>query len=363
MTEGALTIKKCRRHILLNMKYLLFTGGGSAGHVVPNLAVMQELRSAFRLAYMGTGGIERTLAGEFGCPYFTVDCPKLIRGFTLRNVAVPLRLRRAVCLAKDILSKERPDLVFSKGGYASFPAVWAAYTLHIPVLTHESDLTPGLCTRLIAKKCRHVLTTFPETANRFSNGRWVGSPVRRELRCAVRASARKKYGFNAFGDRPVLLVLGGGSGSRAINEALRAHLPALLLRFDILHLCGRGNAIEYKNDGYVQREFERDMGSAYACADLVLARAGSNTVCELIALKKPALLVPLCRGTRGDQVQNARYCAARGLCACLAEKNLKELPSALLRLYANAEIRAALAHAPPVDGTQNIVNAICEALS
>ena len=342
------------------VKYLLFTGGGSAGHVTPNLAVMQELRGRCRLAYMGTGGIEKTLVAPFGCAYFCVECPKLVRSLTPKNLALPFRLRAAQRRALEILQCEKPDLVFAKGGYASHPAVWAAAKLHVPVLTHESDLTPGLCTRMVAKRCAHVLTSFPETAAMFSNGVCVGSPIRREIFGADRARARRKYGFDD--ETPVLLVLGGGSGSRALNEAVNAHLEELLTRFHILQLCGKGNVTQSPR-GCVRLEFERDMGSAYACADLVLSRAGSNTLFELLALKKPALLVPLERCSRGDQLKNARYFEEKGLCAVLPEKKLGELPSALLRLYGSATVRDALLAYRSENGTERILQEIRAAIS
>ena len=149
------------------VKRILFTGGGSAGHVVPNLAVMQELKGRYELAYMGTDGIERGLVASFGCPYFLVNCPKLVRSVTPKNLAIPFRLAAAQKRALCVLRERTPDLVFAKGGYASFPAVWAAHRLKVPVLTHESDLSPGLCTRLVARKCRYVLTSFPETAKKI----------------------------------------------------------------------------------------------------------------------------------------------------------------------------------------------------
>lgn len=340
------------------MKRILFTGGGSAGHVVPNLALMQELKDRYSIAYMGTDGIERGLVASFGCPYFLVNCPKFVRSFTPKNLAIPFRLVSAERNALEILQKKPPDLVFAKGGYASFPAVWAAHRIKVPVVTHESDLSPGLCTRLVARKCRYVLTSFPETADKFRNGKYVGSPIRSALFTGNRSAALEKYGFDA--SKPVLLVLGGGSGSRAINEAVSANLPALLKRFDILHLCGRGNLTQVTAHGYVQREYEADMASAYACADIALSRAGSNTVFELLALGKPALLVPLEHGSRGDQLLNANYFAQKELCAILRERELSELPSALLCLYGNAKVRSALSRNTAKSGTTAIVSLIDE---
>ncbi|MDE7158042.1 MAG: UDP-N-acetylglucosamine--N-acetylmuramyl-(pentapeptide) pyrophosphoryl-undecaprenol N-acetylglucosamine transferase, partial [Clostridiales bacterium] len=299
------------------MKHILFTGGGSAGHVVPNLALMNEMKYSHRVTYMGTSGIERELVEKAGYPFFVVECPKLVRSFTLKNLKIPFALRTAEQNAKAILERKRPDLVFSKGGYASYPAIWAAHKLNIPVLTHESDLSAGLCTKLAAKKCRFVLTSFPETAKLFKNGKYVGSPIRKELLNGERSRARRKYMFSE--SKPVLLILGGGSGSKAINDAVRKYLPELLKEFQILHLCGKGNLLENPPEGYVQREFETDMGSAYACCDLVLSRAGSNTVFEILALKKPAVLVPLPRGSRGDQLENAAYFVKRNLCCMLSE--------------------------------------------
>ncbi len=337
------------------MKRILFCGGGSAGHVVPNLALMNELKYSHTLFYMGTGGIEKTLVEEAGYAFFRVDCPKLARAFTAENLKIPFRLRRAKKEALAVLGRERPNLVFSKGGFASYPAVWAAHKLGIPALTHESDLSPGLCTRLIAKKCVRVLTSFPETAERFANGVCTGSPVRREILSGERMRARKKYGFPE--GKPVLLALGGGSGSAAINRALRDALPRLLGDFYVLHLCGRGNLAAQK-EGYVQREFENDMGSAYACADVVLARAGSNTVFELLALKKPAALVPLQKSSRGDQYENALYFSRKGLARLLPESELSSLCDAVKETYFSPALRAALAACTIESGTPAVLEEI-----
>lgn len=309
---------------------------------------------------MGTSGIERSLVSAFGCPYYCVECPKLVRSLSPKNLTLPFALRAAQKNALRILEREKPDLVFAKGGYASYPAVWAAAKMHVPVLTHESDLTPGLCTRMVARRCIHVLTSFPETAGLFKNGVCVGSPIRREIFGRERAAARRKYGFDD--DMPVLLVLGGGSGSRTLNEAVEVHLAELLPRFHILQLCGKGNA-GASPAGCVRLEFERDMGSAYACADIVLSRAGSNTIFELLALKKPALLVPLEHCSRGDQLKNARYFEEKGLCAVLPEKKLGELPAALLRLYGNATVRDALSAYVSGNGTERILQEIQAAVS
>lgn len=343
------------------MKSVLFCGGGSAGHVVPNLAVMNELKFFARLSYMGTGGIEKQLLLESGFPFFEVNCPKLIRSFSFKNFKIPVALHRAKNQALEILEREKPDLVFSKGGFASYPAVCAAEKLKIPVFTHESDFSPGLCTKLIAKKCRYVLTSFPETAKLFENGKCVGSPMRKELFRSDKMRARKKYSLKT--DKPVLLVLGGGSGSRAINEAVRQNLDEILKRRQVLHLCGKGNMMENAPEGYCQREFENDMGSAYAASDAVLCRAGSNTVFETLALKKPTIFVPLEKSSRGDQLQNALYFERRGLCKLLRESELGALPKALNDLDENELLRFALSACEIENGTPKIVSLIKGILS
>lgn len=338
------------------MKTILFTGGGSAGHVVPNLALMNEIRYSHRVIYMGTNGIERGLVEKAGYPFFEIECPKLVRSLSLKNLTIPFRLKKAVNAAREILEREQPDLVFSKGGFVSYPAVAAAHKLKIPAITHESDLSAGLCTKLIAKKCERVLTSFPETAKLFKNGEYVGSPIRKEILRGEKSRAKKKFSLSP--EKPVLLILGGGSGSRAINEAVRANLKQLLAHFDILHLTGKGNLLKDAPEGYVQREFEQDMGSAYAASDLVLCRAGSNTVFELLALKKPCLLVPLKKGSRGDQLENALYFEKRGLCRVLDEESLSLLFEELMKTHRDEALKNALEEAHIGNGLSNILSLI-----
>ncbi len=343
------------------MKHILFTGGGSAGHVVPNLALMRELRYRYVLSYMGTGGIEKGLVTEAGYPYFTVETPKLVRSFCAQNFSIPKRLRAAKAQALAIVRKEKPDLVFSKGGYASYPAVWAAKKLNIPVLTHESDLSPGLCTRLIAKKCAYVLTSFPETAKRFPNGLYTGSPIRRELLCADRQRALHKLGLTE--KFPVLLVFGGGSGSETLSRALGEALPRLTQKFCVFHITGAHNkplALNLQN--YLSAPYVSDMGSAYAAADVVLCRAGSNTVFEVVALKKPAVLVPLERGSRGDQTENARYFEQRGLVKVLREENLSSLADVVENAAGDKALRQNLEQCAIGSGTGAILRVIRELL-
>lgn len=336
------------------MKKIVFTGGGSAGHAVPNIALLNELKNKYDLYYVGTGGIEKELIGPLGIPFGQIECPKLVRGKILSNLSIPVRFIKAVQEAKKHLEVIRPDLVFSKGGYVALPVVFAANRLNIPAITHESDLSMGLANKLMAKKCRYVLTSFPPLAEKLKNGRYTGSPMRKELFRSNRTDARKKYGFTD--DKPVLLVLGGGSGSAAINRELRKNLFLLLKKYNILHLCGGGNSVDSTAMGYVQIEYEPDMGAAYSCADGVMARAGSNTVFEVLALHKPTLFVPLQNArSRGDQVKNAEYFQSRGLCRILPESDLSALAQAVDDLFSDKTLQKNVAACKITSGNASII--------
>ncbi len=348
------------------MKKILFTGGGSAGHVIPNVALIEELlsRGKIDVCYMGTAGIEKELVAPLKIPYYTLACPKLVRGGGLRafknNLKIPFAFRRAVKEAEKGLRLFQPDVVFSKGGYVALPVVFAAKRLKIPCIAHESDFSLGLANRLSAKRCRYVFTSFPETAKRLSNGKYGGAPVRRSVLSPNRAAARREMDIPK--QAKVVLVFGGGSGSRAINEALRAQLKSLTERYLVLHVCGKGNRVESRIKNYRQFEFITDMGTAYACADLVVARAGAGTVFELLARKLPSLLVPLEGATRGDQMQNARYFEARGLCRVLPQGELNRLSEEIEGCFADEEMKARLKENAFSAGNERLIRAILELL-
>jgi UDP-N-acetylglucosamine--N-acetylmuramyl-(pentapeptide) pyrophosphoryl-undecaprenol N-acetylglucosamine transferase len=208
----------------------------------------------------------------------------------------------------------------------------------------------------MARKCRYVLTSFPEPAEKFKNGKYSGSPLRKSLFEGGRVEARRKYGFSK--DKKVILIFGGGSGSKAINDAVRKYAAKLCQRYDLLHLCGKGNVVESNIRGYVQKEFEEDMGSAYAAADLVIARSGSNTVFEILALKKPSILIPLEGQTRGDQAENAAYFQKRGLCRVLKQSELRFLPESIEDAAGDKELLSALSVSDFTCGNANILHEI-----
>ena len=302
------------------MKKIMFCGGGSAGHVMPNVALMRALKERFDVAYMGTDGIEKDIIRAEGYEFFTFSAPKLVRGKILKNLDIIPRLNVAVRACKAILKEQEPCLLFCKGGYASLPPALAAKKLKIPVMTHESDLSPGLANRIISRFATATLTSFPETAQKFARGIYCGPPLREEAIKGSRARAMEKFGMDA---RKTVLVFGGGSGSKKINEAVRAAAPQICRELNILHVCGRGNITACDVKGYFQFEYIKDMGLAYACADVAVARAGSNSAFELIVNKIPTLFIPLENGaSRGDQVKNAEYFEREGLCRILRENQL-----------------------------------------
>ncbi len=348
------------------MKKVLFTGGGSAGHVIPNLALIEDLQNeGVDVCYMGTDGIEKGLVSARRLPYYVISCPKLVRSMSLtslkNNLKLPLAFLRAKKQALEGLKLFRPDLVFSKGGYVALPVVFAAKKLGIPCLAHESDLSAGLANKLSARKCKRVLTSFPETAATLPHGKYTGAPIRRALLKADRGAARKAFGIPA--EERVVLVFGGGSGSKAINDAVRSQVKALTERYTLLHVCGKGNVARSNVKRYRQFEFINDMGAAYACADGVIARAGAGTVFELLALKKPALLIPLEGATRGDQKENAAYFEKQGLCRVLPQGELNSLTDEVARLFADEGLRAKLKRAQFRAGNDDILQEIREYLS
>lgn len=342
---------------------IMFCGGGSAGHVMPNIAIYEVLRDKYDISYIGTDGIEKNICADFKIPFCKFDGVKLVRGKILCNLAIPFKLIKSVRQCKMLLNKFRPDLLFCKGGYASLPPALAANKLGIPVITHESDLTAGLANKIIAGKSVKVLTTFRETAENFKNGVYTGSPMRNTLFGRDKNASRKALNLD---DRPTVLVFGGGSGSKKINDCLRQNLFALCGKFNVLHLCGRGNAIESNVYGYRQIEFCDDMGLIYACADYAVARCGSNSAHELIALKIPTLFIPLDNGSsRGDQVKNAEYFLDRGLCRVLPERDLsaESLKDGIIKLIDDDGLKKALGRCDTECGNDKIIYEIEKAIN
>ena len=327
-------------------KKIVLTGGGTAGHVTPNIALLPTLKKlGYEVSYIGSyNGIEKKLITEQGIPYSGIDSGKLRRYFDWKNFSDPFRVLHGYFQARRILKRTKPDVVFSKGGFVSVPVVRAAASLHIPTIIHESDMTPGLANRLAIPAAQKVCCSLPETLQYLPKDKAVlsGSPVRQELFEGTRENGLRFTGFPDDG-KPVLLVIGGSQGAACINAALRACLPELLKQMRIIHLCGKGNldpSIHYP-DEYVQYEYiESELKDLFALADMVLSRAGANAICELLALRKPNLLIPLsAAASRGDQILNARSYEKQGYSMVLEEEQLTPeiLPEKLQALYENRQ--------------------------
>ncbi len=327
-------------------KRIVLTGGGTAGHVTPNIALLPSLQEAgYEIYYIGSySGIESTLMSQQNIPYFGISTGKLRRYFDWQNFTDPFRVVHGYFQAKKILKKLKPDVIFSKGGFVSVPVVRAAGKLHIPAIIHESDMTPGLANRLSIPVADKVCCSFPETLKYLPPEKAVltGSPIRREL---LQGDRKKGLAFIGWEDssKPTLLVTGGSQGSAVINQALRQDLDILLKDIRIIHLCGKGNldkSLEGR-EGYVQLEYVTDeLKDLFALADFVLSRAGANSICELLALRKPNLLIPLsAASSRGDQILNADSYQRQGYSLVLKEEKLtpESLVKSLKELYQNKD--------------------------
>lgn len=359
------------------MKKIVLTGGGTAGHVIPNLALAPALAGAGVTAeYIGSAqGIEKRLVEEAGIPFHAIPSGKLRRYFDLKNFTDPFRVIAGLFRAWVLLGRIRPALVFSKGGFVTVPVVAAARLRGIPAVIHESDITPGLANRLAIPFASAICASFRETLDRLPAGKAVhtGAPIRAELFRGERPRGLAFLGF-ASGDGPgalpVLLAMGGSLGSRALNRAVREALPSLLRRFRVAHICGKGGldpALEGR-EGYRQLEYVgSEMPDVLAAADYALSRAGSNAIFELLALQIPHILVPLpLSASRGDQILNARAFAAQGYSRVLAEEEiagdrlLRELEA--LAEEAGAR-REAMRNSPERDGTAAVAAEILRAMN
>ena len=310
------------------MKKIILTGGGTAGHVTPNLALLPALqKEGFEIRYIGSyNGIERRLIEEAGIPYDGISSGKLRRYFDVKNFSDPLRVLKGYAESLKLIRKYKPDVLFSKGGFVAVPVVLAAKHYKVPVIIHESDMTPGLANKICIPSAKKVCCNFPETLKYLPADKAVltGSPIREELLSGDRLSGLQYAHLSA--DLPVILVIGGSLGSVTVNQAVRSILPELLEKFQVIHICGKGNLDEslIGTKGYVQYEYvDKPLRHLFAAADLVISRAGANSICEILALRKPNILIPLsAAASRGDQILNAKSFAAQGFSTLLQEEEL-----------------------------------------
>lgn len=353
------------------MKKIILTGGGTAGHVTPNIALLPSLRELdFDIRYIGTyNGMEKGLIEKENIPYSGISSGKLRRYFDLKNFTDPFRVIKGYSEARHILKSYKPDIVFSKGGFVSVPVVVAAHRLHIPIVVHESDITPGLANKLCFPYAAKICCNFPETLNYLPKEKSVltGSPIRAELLSGSKAAGLALTGFS--GSKPVLLIIGGSLGSVKINTSVRSCLADILSTFDIIHICGKGNidhALTTTN-GYKQYEYvSAELKDLFALSDVVISRAGANTICELLALKKPNILIPLSSAaSRGDQVLNAASYKKQGFSCVLTEDELTDssLLAAIHDTYKNRdsyiEAMSKSNTSNGVESVMSIIKSIC----
>ncbi len=345
------------------MKRIILTGGGTAGHVTPNIALIPRLRElGYDIQYVGSyTGIEKELIEPFGIPYHGISSGKLRRYFSLQNFTDPFRVLKGFREARKLIKELKPDVIFSKGGFVSVPVVLAGKKGKVPVIIHESDMTPGLANKIAIPSASKVCCNFPETLECLPEGKAVltGSPIRQELLSGNKIAAMDMCGFTA--DKPVILVIGGSLGSVIVNNAVREALPDLLNNFQVIHLCGKGKTDESLNGmkGYCQFEYiKNELRDIFALADIVISRAGANAICELLALRKPNLLIPLsAKASRGDQILNARSFERQGFSLVIEEENLsrESLLQAVQNLYDN---RSTFMDAMRSSGQQDSIDTI-----
>lgn len=351
------------------MKRIILTGGGTAGHVTPNIALIPFLKElGYDIQYIGSHtGIEKELIEPFKIPYHGISTGKLRRYLSAQNLTDPFRVLKGISDANKLIRDLKPDVIFSKGGFVSVPVVLAGKRNKVPVIIHESDMTPGLANKLSIPSATKVCCNFPETLEHLPKEKAVltGSPIRQEILTGDKEAALKFCGFTA--DKPVILVIGGSLGAVAVNNAVRAALPELLESFQIVHLCGKGKVdASFENTpGYKQFEYIKDeLRDIFAMTDIVISRAGANAICELLALHKPNILIPLsANASRGDQILNARSFERQGFSIVLEEEEVTKetLFEAVQKLYENRETyAAAMSNSGQRDSIHTILNLIEE---
>ena len=305
------------------MKKIVFTGGGTGGHIFPNIAIINELKNKAKVFYIGSNGMEKEIIKKEKIKFYEIPTCKFKRSFALSNLLIPFTLIKSIKMAKKILKEIKPDAIFSKGGYVSLPVVFAGKSLKIPVVCHESDLSLGLSNKLCLKKCTKMCTSFKRTADSIGKkGYYTGSPIRKEILKGNKQNAIKL--FKNFKAKPTILIIGGSLGSKIINENIFKIIKKLQ-NYNVIHLTGKNNINPSLNnlDGYVQLEFSENIEDLYAVCDIVISRAGSNVINEILALKKPNILIPLSKkASRGDQILNAKYFEDLGYSYVLEEENL-----------------------------------------
>ncbi len=351
---------------MLAKKKVVLTGGGSAGHVTPNLALITELQKEVAFFYIGSKtGIEKELIAKTEVPYFSISSGKLRRYIDLENVRDIFRVMKGVIDARRILKQIKPDLLFSKGGFVSVPVIIAAKMLKIPAFIHESDLTPGLANKIAQRFAEKVFTSFEEAKAYFPREKVfaIGSPIRPEIFNGDKNTALKLLHFSSV--KPIITVMGGSLGAKKINEQVRKELPNLLGNYQVVHICGKGQVDEslLGKAGYKQFEYiHEELPHILAATHCVITRGGSNALFEFLALNMPMLIIPLSKKqSRGDQLLNAESFAQKGFAKVIEEEAIGSLLQTLRQMELDrAEMIASMSKSPLTNGLKVIVNEIRE---
>lgn len=317
------------------MKKIVLTGGGTAGHIYPALAVAERL-DGWEIHFIGGDGMEKEiLKKEKNIVFHEVSCIKLERKLTAKNLLIPFKLVEGIIQAKKLLQEIKPNIIFSKGGYASVPTVLAAHSLGIPIISHESDLSMGLANKIILRYCTIMCTSFKETAT-GDKCVFTGQPIRKKVFKGNKNAISGNFDENL----PNLLVIGGSLGAKFLNEIVWKNLDALTSKFNVVHISGKQAERTRKHTNYLQVKYADNIGDYYAFADIILSRAGAGAINEFVALKKPALLIPLSKAaSRGDQIENARLFSKNGYADMMEEENysIDVLMEKLENLYKNSK--------------------------
>lgn len=328
-------------------KKIILTGGGTAGHVIPNIAIISKLKEkGYEVIYIGSkDGIEKKLVESEGIKYYGVSTGKLRRYFDLNNFKDPFKVLKGIFEVSSILKQERPNIIFSKGGFVAIPVIVSAFKNKIPVISHESDITPGLANKISMPFIKKICITFPETKKIIDSKKieFTGTPIRKELFLGSKVEGRKICNFN--NNKPIILIMGGSQGSVFINNLIRNNINKLLEKFNLIHICGEKNVDKYFEniDGYKQYGYITDeQPHLLKLSDIVISRAGSNAIHEILALKKPNILIPLSKkASRGDQILNAKSFKERGFSEFIEEEDLirfENLYDKINEVYSNREI-------------------------
>lgn len=349
------------------MKKIALTGGGTAGHITPNFALVPELKKrGFEVIYIGSNdGMDKKIVEKRNIPFFGITADKLRRYFDLKNLVMPINVIKGISEAKKILKENKVDIIFSKGGFVAVPVVVAASQLKIPVISHEADFTPGLANKIALPLSKKICCNFEETVKLLKGkGEWTGCPIRSEILNGSRKKGLETFNFK--NEKPIIFVTGGSLGSKYINDLIRNNIEEITKDFNVIHSCGKGKLDNKINvEGYQQYELlTYDLPDVFAATDYIISRAGANAIFEFLALKKPNLLIPLSlKASRGDQILNAKSFMKKNYSLVLLEEDQDAHPELFFKkidelVERKDDMIKAMSEATENDAINNICNII-----